>query len=128
MYVFRRTAETVASLAESESNLRDPDSNKSVQPAYTKNKARSIEGKEEIAVLLGLCTHLGCAPSYRPEVGAKDLGGESWLGGFFCACHGSKFDLAGRVHQGVPAPINLEIPPHKYLSDDVILIGEDQEA
>ncbi len=128
VYVFRRTPETLADLDKIESSLRDPESDKSVQPAYAKNKARAIEGKEDIAVILGLCTHLGCAPSYRPEVGAKDLGGESWFGGFFCACHGSKFDLAGRVLAGVPAPINLEIPPHKYLSDDVILIGEDQEA
>lgn len=126
VYVFRRTSETLANLEKMESNLRDPDSAKSVQPKYTQNKTRSING--EIAVLLGLCTHLGCAPSYRPEVGAQDLGGESWLGGFFCACHGSKFDLAGRVLAGVPAPINLEIPPHKYVSDDVILIGEDQEV
>jgi len=126
VYVFRRTPEALADLEKIEKNLRDPDSEKSVQPGYTKNKARSI--KEEFAVLLGLCTHLGCAPSYRPEVGAQDLGGESWFGGFFCACHGSKFDLAGRVLAGVPAPINLEVPPHKYVSDDVILIGEDQEA
>ncbi len=128
VYVFRRTPETLASLETVEDQLRDPDSEKSVQPPYAKNRARSIEGKEDIAVLLGLCTHLGCAPTYRPEVGAKDLGGDSWLGGFFCACHGSKFDLAGRVLAGVPAPINLEIPPHKYQSDDVIVIGEDQEA
>lgn len=128
VYVFRRTPETLVSLETVEDQLRDPGSEKSVQPAYAKNRARSIEGKEEIAVILGLCTHLGCAPTYRPEVGAKDLGGDSWLGGFFCACHGSKFDLAGRVLAGVPAPINLEVPPHKYLSDDVIVIGEDQEV
>ncbi len=126
VYVFRRTPESLAGLDKMESSLRDPESDKSVQPEYAKNKARSIKG--EFAVLLGLCTHLGCAPSYRPEVGAKDLGGEAWQGGFFCACHGSKFDLAGRVLAGVPAPINLEVPSHKYLSDDVILIGEDQEA
>lgn len=95
VYVFRRTTESLAGLAETESSLRDPDSEKSVQPEYTRNKTRSIN--EEIAVLLGLCTHLGCAPSYRPDVGAQDLGGASWRGGFFCACHGSKFDLAGRV-------------------------------
>ena len=126
VYVFRRTPEAVAGLTELESSLRDPSSEKSIQPEYTKNLTRSI--KEEVAVLLGLCTHLGCAPSFRPDVGAQDLGGDSWLGGFFCACHGSKFDLAGRVFAGVPAPINLEVPPHKYVSDDIILIGEDQEA
>ncbi len=128
VYVFRRTEEALAGLEKMEDSLRDPESEKSVQPAYIEKEARTIKGKEHVGVLLGLCTHLGCAPSYRPEVGAKDLGGESWFGGFFCACHGSKFDLAGRVLAGVPAPINLEVPPHKYLSDDVILIGEDQEA
>lgn len=126
VYVVRRTPESLANLEKMESKLRDPDSDKSVQPEYTKNKSRAI--KDEFLVLLGLCTHLGCAPSYRPDVGAEDLGGSEWLGGFFCRCHGSKFDLAGRVLQGVPAPINLEVPPYKYLSDAVILVGEDQEA
>ena len=128
VFVVRRTAEAIANLKKVEGELRDPESLKSVQPEYTKNETRAIAGKEEILVLLGLCTHLGCAPEYRPEVGAADLGGSAWLGGFFCKCHGSKFDLAGRVMKGVPAPINLEIPPYKYLSDGVILIGEDQEA
>ena len=126
VYVVRRTPEALASLDSISSQLRDPDSEKSAQPDYTKNPNRAI--KEEFLVLLGLCTHLGCAPTYRPDVGAEDLGGASWLGGFFCRCHGSKFDLAGRVLAGVPAPTNLEIPPHKYLSDDVVRIGEDQEA
>ncbi len=126
VYVVRRTPEALANLEKMDDKLRDPSSEKSVQPSYAKNEERSI--KPEILVLLGLCTHLGCAPSYRPEVGAEDLGGSEWLGGFFCRCHGSKFDLAGRVLQGVPAPINLEVPPYKYLSDEVILIGEDQEA
>lgn len=126
VYVLRRTPESLANLEKMESKLRDPNSDKSVQPAYTKNKTRAI--KDEILVLLGLCTHLGCAPSFRPDVGAEDLGGAEWLGGFFCRCHGSKFDLAGRVLQGVPAPINLEVPPYKYVSDDVIIVGEDQEA
>ncbi len=126
VYVVRRTPEALENIKKIEGELRDPGSEKSVQPEYAKNINRSI--KDEIVVLLGLCTHLGCAPTYRPEVGAEDLGGEDWLGGFFCKCHGSKFDLAGRVLAGVPAPINLEIPPHKYVSDDVIIIGEDQEA
>lgn len=126
VYVLRRTPEALAGLEKMAPLLRDPDSEKSVQPEYATNSTRSIN--DEIAVILGLCTHLGCAPSYRPEVGAQDLGGESWYGGFFCACHGSKFDLAGRVLTGVPAPINLEVPPHKYVSADVIVIGEDQEA
>lgn len=126
VYVVRRTPEAIANLDKMQDGLRDPSSEKSVQPEYTKNPTRAI--KDEVAVLLGLCTHLGCAPTYRPEVGAEDLGGAEWLGGFFCKCHGSKFDLAGRVLTGVPAPINLEIPPHKYISDDIILIGEDQGA
>jgi ubiquinol-cytochrome c reductase iron-sulfur subunit len=75
-----------------------------------------------------LCTHLGCAPLYRPDVGAADLGGDAWLGGFFCPCHGSKFDLSGRVFAGVPAPKNLEIPPHSYESDSVVVIGIDTEV
>ncbi|WNO08536.1 ubiquinol-cytochrome c reductase iron-sulfur subunit [Teredinibacter sp. KSP-S5-2] len=126
VYVVRRTPEAIANLDKMKDGLRDPSSEKSVQPEYTKNPTRAI--KDEVAVLLGLCTHLGCAPTYRPEVGAEDLGGAAWLGGFFCKCHGSKFDLAGRVLKGVPAPINLEVPPHKYISDDIILIGEDQGA
>lgn len=127
VYVVRRTEEILATLKNFDKEiLRDPDSAKSAQPSYTQNEFRSY--KPEILVLLGLCTHLGCAPTYRPEVGAEDLGGSEWLGGFFCRCHGSKFDMAGRVFVGVPAPINLEVPPYKFLSDDVILIGEDQEA
>ncbi len=126
VYVVRRTPEALSSLESIADQLRDPGSDKSVQPEYAKNPNRAI--KDEFLILLGLCTHLGCAPTYRPDVGAEDLGGASWLGGFFCRCHGSKFDLAGRVLAGVPAPVNLEIPPHKYLSDDVIRIGEDQEA
>ena len=126
VYVVRRTPEALASLETLADQLRDPGSEKSEQPDYTKNPTRSI--KDEFLILLGLCTHLGCAPTYRPDVGAEDLGGSAWLGGFFCRCHGSKFDLAGRVLKGVPAPINLEVPPHKYLSDDVVRIGVDQEA
>lgn len=127
VYVVRRTREMLENLKQlDESILRDPHSERSVQPAYAKNEFRSF--RAEILVLLGLCTHLGCAPSYRPEVGAEDLGGSEWLGGFFCRCHGSKFDMAGRVFVGVPAPINLEVPPYKFLTDDVLLVGEDQEV
>lgn len=126
VYVFRRTEEVLEGLEKMEPSLRDPQSQKSEQPEYVDKSNRAI--KEHIAVLLGLCTHLGCAPAFRPEVGAQDLGGEAWQGGFFCACHGSKFDLAGRVLTGVPAPTNLTVPPHRYVSDDVIVIGEDQEA
>lgn len=126
VYIIRRTEESLASLEKLESGLRDPESQESKQPEYVDSKNRA--SKSEILVLVGLCTHLGCAPMYRPEVGAADLGGDEWLGGFFCPCHGSKFDLAGRVYQGVPAPLNLEVPPHNYESDDVLVIGIDQEV
>lgn len=126
VYVMRRSSEILQGLKVMEETLRDPASEKSVQPIYVDNQNRAI--KEEVVVLLGLCTHLGCAPDYQPEVGSVDIGDVIWQGGFFCKCHGSKFDLAGRVLKGVPAPTNLEVPPHKYLSDNVILIGEDQEA
>ncbi len=129
VYVVRRTKEALDGLKLNESLLRDPTSAKSVQPTYANSESRSITGKEEIAVLLGVCTHLGCAPGFEPKVGSVDLsGGKTWQGGFFCKCHGSTYDLAGRVFQGVPAPLNLEVPAHKYLSDAVILIGEDQGA
>jgi ubiquinol-cytochrome c reductase iron-sulfur subunit len=126
VYIVRRTPEALASLERIEAQLRDPESKELQQPEYARNRHRSI--KSEYLILLGLCTHLGCAPTYRPDVGAQDLGGDSWLGGFFCACHGSRFDLAGRVFRGVPAPINLEVPPHAYESDTVVVIGVDQEA
>jgi len=114
-------------LNKNDDHLRDPNSeNVDQQPSYAQNHYRSI--KPEILVLVGICTHLGCSPTFRPDIGAADLGGSSWLGGFFCPCHSSKFDLAGRVLQGVPAPTNLVVPPHKYLSDNVILIGDDEGA
>ncbi len=128
VYIVRRTPEILANLEKLNDKVRDPESVEPQQPAYVKGLSRTIEGKEEFLVLLGLCTHLGCAPMFRPEVGAADLGGDEWLGGFFCPCHGSKFDLAGRVMKGVPAPVNLEVPPHSYDSDTVITIGVDQEA
>lgn len=129
VYIVRRTPEILAALRDFDMDkLQDPESTNAVQPGYIEAGLRSMEGNEEILVLLGLCTHLGCAPSYRPDVGAEDLGGENWLGGFFCRCHGSKFDMAGRVYKGVPAPTNLEIPPYKFVSDSSIVIGEDQEA
>ena len=117
----------MASLKKIEGNLRDPASDESKQPDYTKNELRSRESHSEILVLIGLCTHLGCSPLYRPEVGAADLGSD-WMGGFFCPCHGSKFDFSGRVYQSVPAPTYLEVPPYYYISDTVIKIGEDGEA
>lgn len=126
VWIVRRTQEMLANLKKLESQLADPNSSMPQQPAYAQNEYRSI--KPEYLVVIGICTHLGCSPLYRPEVGAADLGGDSWLGGFFCPCHGSKFDFAGRVFKGVPAPTNLDIPPYYFISDTLIKIGEDGEA
>jgi len=127
VWIVKRSEKTLSDLSTIDGNLRDPASeNVDQQPAYAQNANRSI--KPEILVLVGICTHLGCSPTFRPDIGAADLGGADWLGGFFCPCHSSKFDLAGRVFQGVPAPTNLVVPPHKYLSDNVILIGDDGGA
>lgn len=123
VYIVRRTPEALKAIEKLDSSVADPRSERSDQPDYAAGEFRSI--KEEYLVILGLCTHLGCAPSYRPEVGAVD---KDWLGGFFCPCHGSKFDLAGRVYKNVPAPTNLEVPPHRYETDTVLVIGEDQEV
>ena len=129
VYIVRRNAESLAAInAIDASILRDAGSEAASQPEYVAGSARTLVGKEEFLILVGLCTHLGCAPIYRPDVGAVDLGGDSWLGGFFCPCHGSKFDLSGRVFAGVPAPTNLEVPPHTYESDDVVIIGIDSEV
>ena len=128
VYVVKRSSEAISNLETYGSDiLRDKDSELASQPDYVSGNSRTLRGKEEILVIVGLCTHLGCAPMYRPDVGAKDLGGEEWLGGFFCPCHGSKFDLSGRVYAGVPAPSNLEVPPHSYESQNVIVIGVDTE-
>jgi ubiquinol-cytochrome c reductase, iron-sulfur subunit len=121
-WIVRRSEETLKDLKENTAHLVDPDSEVPQQPDYCKNWHRSI--KPEYWVAVGICTHLGCSPTYRPDIAPADLGPD-WKGGFFCPCHGSKFDLAGRVFKGVPAPTNLVIPPHKYLSDTRILIGED---
>jgi len=129
VYIVRRTEESLASINALDTDiLLDADSVEAKQPAYVDGSARTLSGKEEYLILVGLCTHLGCAPLYRPDVGAADLGGDAWLGGFFCPCHGSKFDLSGRVFAGVPAPKNLEIPPHSYESDSVVVIGIDTEV
>jgi ubiquinol-cytochrome c reductase iron-sulfur subunit len=125
VWVINRTPEMLASLAKVANQLADADSARSEQPAYAKNEARSI--KPAIFVAVGICTHLGCSPTFRKDVAPADLGAD-WLGGFFCPCHQSKFDLAGRVYRGVPAPNNLVIPPHKYLSDTKVVIGEDTKA
>jgi len=125
VWVINRTPTMLASLPKMDARLLDPNSDSSQQPTYCKNENRSI--KPTVWVAVGICTHLGCSPTYRPEVAPMDLGAD-WLGGFFCPCHQSKFDLAGRVFKGVPAPANLVIPPHKYLSDTRIVIGEDTKA
>jgi len=122
VWVVRRDAATLAMLTDSKLTgvLRDVDSDESIQPEYSKNPYRSI--KPEYLIMVGICTHLGCSPTHRPEITAD------FLGGFFCPCHGSKFDFAGRVYAGVPAPTNLTVPPHYFVSDDVILIGKDGVA
>ena len=126
VWILKRSKKTLADLPKNEDRLREPHSEvASQQPPYCQNEYRSI--KPEILVLVGICTHLGCSPTYRPDIAPADLG-ENWLGGFFCPCHSSRFDLAGRVFQGVPAPINLLVPPYKYISDNVIIVGVDQEA
>lgn len=126
VFIIRRPPEVLAALQQNLERLRDPNSEESIQPRYVDLTSRAV--RPEYLILLGLCTHLGCAPIYRPEVGAADLGGAAWLGGFFCPCHGSKFDLAGRVYRGVPAPTNLEVPPYRYETDNVVIIGVDEET
>ena len=124
VWVVRRTPEALASLVELDGVLLDPGSDQSEQPASSKNEARAIN--PEIFVAVGVCTHLGCSPVYRPDVAPADLGPD-WKGGFFCPCHGSKFDMAGRVYKGVPAPVNLEIPPYYFASESRIVVGLEGE-
>ncbi len=124
VWVLNRTPEVLETLATLDDKLADPLSNESIQPEDSKNPMRAI--KPEIFVAVGLCTHLGCSPTFRPEIGPSDLGDE-WKGGFFCPCHGSWFDLAGRVYRGVPAPTNLEVPPYRYINDNLIIVGEEQQ-
>jgi|TARA_B110000977_G_scaffold42892_3_gene58089 ubiquinol-cytochrome c reductase iron-sulfur subunit len=123
VFVVRRTQEQLDMLSEDIGRLADPDSLEEQQPEYAQNETRSI--KPEFLVLLGICTHLSCSPKFHPEVVATTFD-STWTGGFYCPCHGSKFDLAGRVFSGVPAPTNLEVPPHYFESDAVLVIGEDE--
>lgn len=125
VWVLNRTPDMLATLKKVEDQLADPNSEKKQQPGYAQNPTRSI--KPEILVTEGLCTHLGCSPVFRKEIAPEDLGPD-WLGGFFCPCHGSKFDLAGRVYKSVPAPTNMVVPPHTYMSDNRLLIGSDSEG
>lgn len=124
VFILRRTEEALANLGKLTDAVADPNSEASDQPTYVDPQVRSI--KPELLIVVGLCTHLGCAPSFRPEVAAPDLGAD-WLGGYFCPCHGSKYDMAGRVYKGQPAPLNLPVPPHSYETDAVVVIGVDQE-
>ena len=125
VWIIRRTEKNIEDLPSNDDKLVDPHSEAAQQPAYAQNEDRSI--KPEYLVLVGICTHLGCSPTYRPDLAPADLGPE-WKGGFFCPCHGSRFDLAGRVFKGVPAPKNLVVPPYKYVSDTQIIVGVDQGA
>ena len=120
VWVVRRDEKALETLTDVTDKLRDALSDESIQPDYAKNQHRSI--KSEYLIVVGICTHLGCSPSYRPEITAD------FMGGFFCPCHGSKFDFAGRVYSGVPAPTNLTIPPHYFVNESVIVIGEDGVA
>ena len=126
VWIVRRTPEQLAALEQFASDvLQDPASQESLQPEFAANAWRS--SKPEYLVLIGICTHLGCAPNFFPDPKAEGMGGD-WKGGFYCPCHGSKFDLAGRVYAGVPAPTNLEVPPYRFLDDGHILIGEVEDG
>jgi ubiquinol-cytochrome c reductase iron-sulfur subunit len=125
VWIVRRTKAMLDGVASVNSKVSDPGSDVPMQPEYAKNEYRSI--KPEVLVLVGICTHLGCSPQSKPAEDKAEMGAD-WTGGFFCPCHGSKFDLAGRVYKGAPAPVNLEVPQHIYLSDTRILIGDDKKG
>ncbi len=125
VWIVRRTQEMIDNIEKLNDKVLDPESLEPQQPEYITGIYRA--SRPEFAVLVGICTHLGCSPQYRPEIEAADLGAD-WLGGFFCPCHGSKFDLSGRVYKGVPAPLNLEVPPYKYIDDNNLIIGVDEET
>ncbi len=129
VWIVRRTPEQVAALAGIDGQLADPKSERKpseLTPEYARNEARSI--KPEFFVAVGICSHLGCSPSDKFQIGAQPSLPDDWKGGFLCPCHGSTFDMAGRVFKNKPAPDNLEVPPHMYLSDSKLLIGEDKKA
>ena len=125
VWVIRRTQEMLASLKAAEPRLSDPSSKASEQPKYAENEFRSA--KPDVMVMEGVCTHLGCSPQLKPADAKGEMGGD-WVGGFYCPCHGSKFDLAGRVFRGAPAPTNLRIPPYSFVSDSKLVIGEDEKT
>lgn len=126
VWIVHRTPEMLASLKQAEPNLVDPESKEPQQPEYASNEFRSI--KPEFMVAIGICTHLGCSPTEKFQHGDVQGMQPDWPGGFFCPCHGSQFDLAGRVYKNMPAPTNLEIPPHKYLAEGKLVIGEDNPS
>ena len=126
VWILRRTPEMLASLDKTDDKVSDPSSDKPMQPEYARNKHRSI--KPEYLVVVGICSHLGCSPSDKFAAGPQPSLPDDWNGGFLCPCHGSTFDMAGRVFKNKPAPDNLEVPPHMYLSDAKLLIGEDKKA
>ena len=125
VWIMRRTKEMLEAVRKADDKVTDPKSKDSPQPEYAKNENRSI--KPEFLVLVGICSHLGCSPQQKTSEAKGEMGAD-WAGGFLCPCHGSKFDLAGRVYKGAPAPINLEVPPHTYLSDSKLLIGDDRKG
>jgi len=125
VWVIRRTQDMLASLKQVVGNLTDPASEASVQPEYAANEHRSLN--PEVMVMEGVCTHLGCSPQQRTAEAKAEMGGD-WAGGFYCPCHGSKFDYAGRVYRGAPAPTNLPVPPYTFLSDSTLLIGDDKKG
>lgn len=129
IWVVNRSDQMLADLPTVDNQLRDPASDVlEQQPEYAKNATRAREGKEKYLVLIGICTHLGCSPTFRPEVGAPDLGGKDWKGGWYCPCHGSRFDMAGRVYKNVPAPTNLVVPAYSFKDDSTIIIGIDENG
>jgi ubiquinol-cytochrome c reductase iron-sulfur subunit len=126
VWIINRTKEMLDTLPKLADQVADPKSEKNQQPSYAKNETRSI--KPEIMLVVGICTHLGCSPSSKFKAGTEEGMPNGWLGGFLCPCHGSTFDFAGRVYKAKPAPTNLEVPPHVYLTDTRILIGEDKKG
>jgi ubiquinol-cytochrome c reductase iron-sulfur subunit len=125
--IYKRSAEMIASLTAVEGDLADPKCDVAQQPEYIKEKGAARSLKPEVMVLVGSCTHLGCSPTFRPDHPAPEIAA-NWQGGFYCPCHGSRFDLAGRVFKNVPAPINLVVPPYRFESDTTIVVGEDPTA
>jgi ubiquinol-cytochrome c reductase iron-sulfur subunit len=130
VWVLRRTPEMMASLKATEAEVADPQSKRTAFPIpdYAKNEARARTENPEVLVLIGVCTHLGCSPVDKLQSGAQPSLPDNWQGGFFCPCHGSTFDLAGRVFKNKPAPDNLQVPPYMFLAENKLLIGEDKKA